>query len=137
MRHLSRCRARLGERGALRTLRAIGWRVRRDVDGPQGMQRYVKACSTSRAVDEDRRTHGLCAGPPHSVERVLDGSAGRHDVIDDENALRGSELEPAPELPATTVLHAFGVDRAQLQLSRDLMRENDAAGRRPGDGLRR
>jgi threonine dehydrogenase-like Zn-dependent dehydrogenase len=101
------------------------------------MQWDARARGTTRAVDEDGGAHDLRAGAPYGVERVLYGAAGRHDVVDDENALAGSELEPAPELPAPTALDAFGVDRSQLHLSRDLVREDDAAGRRSGDGPRR
>src|SRR5439155_1931938 len=43
------------------------------------------------------------------------------------------ESDPAAELPRAPVLHALGVDRASVELARDLMRQDDPAGRRPGD----
>src|SRR5258706_5297361 len=101
------------------------------------MQRDVARRGAARAIDEDGRADDDRTGPPHRVDRLLNGSAGRHDVVDDENALSRSELEPAPELPAATVLNALGVDRPQLHLPRDLMREDDAAGRRSCDRARR
>jgi len=74
------------------------------------MQRHVEGRGATRAVDEDSRTDDERAGTPHRIDRLLNGSARRHDVVDDENALRGAELEPAPELSATTILDPLGID---------------------------
>ena len=97
------------------------------------MERNIESRGATRAVYEDRRAHDLRSSAAHRIERVLHRSAGGHDVVDDEHALSGRKLEPATEFPAATALDPLGVDRAQLQLSRDLMREDDAAGRGPRD----
>ncbi len=101
------------------------------------MQRDIEAGAATGAVDEDGRADDLRARAAYRVERVLDGSAGRHDVVDDQHSLPRAELEPATELPAPTALRPLGIDRPQLHLTRDLMREDDAAGRRSRDGPRR
>src|SRR5437870_13059059 len=101
------------------------------------MQRDIECRGATRAVDEDRRAHDLRAGGADSVERLLHRSAGGHDVVDDQDTLSRPELESATELPAPSALDPLGVDRAELQLTRDLMREDDPAGRGPRDRPRR
>src|SRR5205807_1165963 len=62
-------------------------------------------------------------------------SAGREDVVDDQDALARIQAEAAPELAALAVRRALGIDRARAELAGDLVRDDDAAGRGPRDRL--
>src|SRR2546430_5535682 len=102
------------------------------------MQWDIERRGATRAVDEDRGAHDQRAGGADRVERLLHRSAGGHDVVDDQDTLSRPELESAAELPATSNAQGpLGVDRAQLKLSRDLVREDDPARRGPRDRPRR
>src|SRR5207245_4161630 len=82
-----------------------------------------------------RRARHYPARRTHRVDRLLKRTPGRHDVVDHEHALAGGEREPAPKLTTRCPFGPLGIDRARAELSGDLVRKDDPAGRGPGDGL--
>ena len=80
--------------------------------------------------------HDLAAEALHGRQHRQQRAAGRQDVVHEQHALARRDPEPAPELaPDRAVLaaHLLGEDRARAELAPRLEREDDAAGRRPGD----
>ncbi len=120
---------------SFRAERALGDKVRRDVEAPERVKRDIEACGPARSVDEDRSP---CHGPARRadrIDRLLDRSARRHDVVDDEHRLARVDRGSATKLAARPPFAPLGVDRAQAELPRDLVRQDDAGCRGAGDRL--
>ena len=114
---------------AQRTAHTVG----RDLEAPERVERDVQRRLAARSVDEDGGPEYGRSGRADGRDRLVDRSARAHDVVDDEHALAGREAEAAAEL-ATTELAALRIDSASPQLPRDLVGEDDPAGRRTRDG---
>src|ERR1044071_4418193 len=59
------------------------------------------------------------------IDRLTCGSAGGHDVLDDEHALAGIESESAPQRQPPVL--PLGKDRANAQRAADLLADHDSA----------
>src|SRR2546428_13400499 len=81
------------------------------------------------------RTESLSTCIAHSLDRLLNRAACRHDVVDHGHAFAGSKSEPAAELATDAVRAALRIDSPSAELPRNLVREDDPAGGRPGHGV--
>ena len=73
--------------------------------------------------------HDLRAPRAHGVEHVADAAACREDVVDDENAVAGPELETALELAAAPI-SALGDEGGEAEVAGRVEGEDHASGRR-------
>src|SRR5207302_6923793 len=87
------------------------------------------------SIDEARRARDRRPGRADRIDRLLDRATGGHDVVDDQHSLAGCEREAAAKLATRGSVAPLGVDRTHAKLPRDLVRKDDPAGRRAGDGL--
>ena len=60
-----------------------------------------------------------------------------HDLVAAVNSLARCEREPTAKFATPGSVAPLGVDRSHAELSPDLVREDDPAGRRSGDRIRR
>ena len=121
--------------GAFRAERALGRRIRRDFESPEGVNRDVEARRTPRSIDQDRRSGDGSAGRPHGVDGLLDRTTRCHDVVNDEHPLAGCQRESAAELTTGRAVAPLRVDRTHAELPRDLVGEDDPARCRTRDGV--
>src|SRR4051794_17459132 len=116
--------------------------VRRELEAPERRQRVDAAGPgrrqgrhAARAIHENDALDDLSTrrldGRDHREERA----AGGEDVVDEEHALAGTDLEAAPELALRAVVGCplFGEDRPGPELAAGLEREDPPAGRRARD----
>lgn len=117
------------------TLRAFRGIVGLHVDLPERMERDVDP--PFGTLHQDRGTDDRGARRANGVDGLLRRTARRHDVIDHKHSLALTEAKASAEFPALLALAALRIDRAAAKLARDLVGEDDAAGRGSGDGLDR
>ena len=99
------------------------------------MERDAEIGGASGPIDDHGRADDDRVMRPHRGDRLLHRATGGHDVVDDQHPLAPRELKSASERAAGSGLIPFGVHGTQRELSRDLVREDDAARRRTRDGL--
>jgi hypothetical protein len=101
-----------------------------DIQFDEGARRDVEFNSATAAVNQRSRSHGEAAFLFDDADRFARRAAGRPDVLDNEDALAGVQLEAtAKRHLAGTV--AFDEQCANAQRSRDFVSDDDATqGRR-------
>src|SRR5437016_6279609 len=99
------------------------------------MERNIETRAAARSVDEYRGSGNHSAGGAYRVDRLVDGAARRHDVVDDEHPLAWGDREPASKLATRSSFAPLGVDRSRADLPCDLVGKDDPASCRSGNGL--
>src|SRR5439155_475098 len=112
---------------AFRAERTLRRSVRGNVEAPEGVDRDLETRRATRSIDQDRGPHDGPARRAHRIDRLLDRSARRHDVVDNEHALACREREPAAELATGRSLAPLRIDRTHAELPRDFMGQDDPA----------
>src|SRR5439155_1750913 len=110
-RRRSRTGAGMRRADAGRAQRALGRRVRRDLQAPQGQHRYPRR-KPVRSVDEHRDPDDVSATLTDRIDRFQQRSAGRQDVIDHQHAFAAPQGESTTKFAAAAGLSAVRVDRA-------------------------
>lgn len=125
--------SRLDERLVRGTLRAVGRVVRDGGDVEEGDALHAEILGL--AADDDADADRRCAGGGDDVEDFANGTARRHDVFDDDDAIVRVEGEAATE--RRDAVFFFDEDGFRSELTREFVTEHDPADGGADDDRRR
>ena len=101
----------------------------RDREGNQRMKRHAEIRRPAAAIDDGARRNDSSARSSRHVHRLARRPAGRHDVLDDDDAVGGVEVKSASQ--GQYAVLPLGEEGAHPERARDFVADDDTAqGRR-------
>lgn len=116
-----------GERNAVSAQRARIREIRRKVEGKASEEGDLARGSAGRSIGKHADSDHGSTRRLKTCRRFLKRTSRGHDIIDDQNASAGNNVETTAQDPAALIA-AFDVDGFDSELPRDLVGQEDSAG---------